>query len=167
MSVTGHRVESSWKTYSRCTEPAIKRKMSDTISKSLHPNDINSNINSDEKENQFDDEPILDLGQVELKPLTLSNIQFDGTVNDLMDHDDELDDILRALDLPGLTHANTSAGTCSEVTSYVKPNALCVKLNASNICANKAQSFASPVPFLTFNNCSNITVNYSIKWKCC
>lgn len=94
MSIVGHRAESSLKTYSGQTEPEIKRRMSDTISKTLRAETCVKEIEDKDQYAEKSSINCFDVSEVELK--VLSNSHYDYVLSDLLG--DVLNSVLRSLD---------------------------------------------------------------------
>ncbi|XP_069138812.1 uncharacterized protein KIAA1958-like [Argopecten irradians] len=139
MTVTGHRAESSLKSYTGYTEPSMKRKMSDAISSTLR---VETESKKPKSDASSPDVSNMDLSAVSFEPLSSS--QLDNLLNDL--HTDEIendafDEILKNLDVEKCTSNSQNR----------------------NLNINIAKTFENKIPFPCFNfsSCSNITVNYN------
>ena len=138
-SITGHKSETSLKTYTGYTAPNIKRKMSDTITDSLRP-EKQLKIVSDSKNKENN----IDISNSELVPL--SNSQFDNLVSDLCNDDSDFDDILKTFDTIKMINVNIPPSTAGQLP---------------NLSAAGAGSCNLPIPI--FNKCSNITINFNLR----
>lgn len=83
MIITGHRAESSFKTYSGQTEPEIKRRMSDTILKTFRAETCLNEIKEEDQPAESSNTTCFDVSEVELK--VLSNSQYDHVFTHLLD----------------------------------------------------------------------------------
>ena len=116
-SITGHKSESSLKTYTGYTAPNIKRKMSETISNTLRPEkQSNTDIEID-KEN--------DIHLINSDLVPLSNSQYDTLVSDVFSGDPDMDDIIRTIDTAQIPTKCTN--------------------NITNVSANVNTNFPMPV----------------------
>ena len=140
-SVTGHKSETSLKTYTGYTAPSIKRKMSETIFETLCPKKNKDNVSDSNKENKPVNavETDLDIENTELVPL--SDSQYDTLVSDL-----RTEDLGFNVDM---SHSQTE--TMQKISNASARNSTCT--STTNF---KAQRLPMPV----FHGCSNITVNF-------
>lgn len=149
MSVTGHKSETSLRTYSGKTCDKTKKLMSETISEktlcqamvskpSTNTENLPSNIDflclSQSSVTIETESPAHDF---DLQPL--SNSQTETLLNDLIPND-STDEILKTLEVPKHPVANQGP--------------LAVDVNSMRQC---------PLPVM--NNCNNITVNYNFYMK--
>ena len=153
MSVTGHKSESSLKTYSGKTCEKNKKFMWETISeKTLGKSSNTSNIS--EHDSLSDSIDFLVLSQsnitVEVDENTgastssassfelqaLSNSQTENVLKNLLPDNDGFDDLIKVLDIP--------------------------QQHQNNVANRSSQSLMNQLPAPFVNNCQNITINYNI-----
>lgn len=156
MSVTGHKAESSLKTYTGFTDTKTKQKMSATL----------SNVLRDGVEVKQNKLPDLDPGRFNLLPLT--NSQEDWLIQD-METDTNVDDILQSLDIPNVDNNSVVHTPSTSVNNVMmKPNNFMnmPSINFPNLQGLNLQSNASNVqsfgglPFI--QNYGHIHINYNI-----
>ena len=139
MSVTGHKCESSLKTYSGQTNRATSKTMSVKIAEKIKGTSSANTINYCEDVN------IENIDLQNLAPLT--NSQSNELMDDIQDFvqdSDNMDNILMTIDTQKMSQ------------SIVKANEVSNSNRVMNV--QKRQMANMPVPI--FNNCSNITINY-------
>ncbi|XP_062599882.1 uncharacterized protein LOC134261458 [Saccostrea cucullata] len=169
MSVTGHRAESSLKTYTGQTEPEIKRKMSESISKTLR-----SETSVLEKENSTTTSTsYFEASELKLEPIPASNSlsDIDNVLADLLNDPDDFDSILSSADFdyglqnvggPCITETNALSNLSNNSVSKTGQTTVTEHVEMSR---TSFQSIASGFPVLNLHNSSNITINYNINLK--
>lgn len=134
MTITGHKSETSLKTYTGYTGESIKRKMSDTLSDSLRVAHV-----PDKQQ-----KTVSIASNLELRPLT--NNEFSDLLDDL--NNDDFDNFLSSMPV--------------EIPVENKENVV-EKMSCKNVNYMYTASERPQMPFPIFNNCSNITINYNMK----
>jgi hypothetical protein len=127
MTVTGHKCESSLKTYAGITDENTKQVMSEKISEKIREK---CNTKKDTR-NALNDVT----SNFELLPLT--NSQEDSMLADLLNNDDGFDELLRSVEIPQTvphpsSHLNVENRTVSTLNQFPMP----VFYNCSNISIN-------------------------------
>jgi hypothetical protein len=148
MSVTGHKAESSLKTYSERTDENTKKLMSQTISEKITGEKITGGSDAD---TAFGLQPFSNFqgcGSMEdlnpdFKLLPLSNSQEDTLMRDLFDESDGVDDTLRSIPL----EQNVQVQTTAVNNIMVQP-------------ASVRSAINFPMPYL--NHCTSVTINYNV-----
>lgn len=141
MSVTGHKCESSLKTYSGKTDRATLKIMSGKIADKIKEKSCStSGLNIDKN----DSENIENIDLQNLEPLT--NSQSHALIDDLQDFvqdGDNIDDFLMTIDT-------------QQMSQHARANAV------SNKVMNVQRRQMSHMPVPIFHNCQNITINYNL-----
>ncbi|XP_062607914.1 uncharacterized protein LOC134269726 [Saccostrea cucullata] len=136
MSVTGHKAESSLKTYSGKTNENTKKVMSQIISGKISGRKATETVTSPS--------PMQDYSL-----LPLSNSQEEVLMKDLFDESDGIDDILRSIEF----EQNVQVQKTQVNTTLVQPPTL------------QSANMLVPIPGLSLTNCTSVTINYNIMQK--
>lgn len=156
MTVTGHKAETSLKTYTGYTDPEIKRKMSDTISKSVRVKGEVAGVkrkasisskNAATTTRRQDD--AYELAETVLEPLTHS--QENTLMSDLDEQfDQEFDDMIKSMDPVNVNKPVTVSN----------PQVVYQPHTWQNMSYHVSRQ--QPLPYPVLNNCTNVTVNFNI-----
>lgn len=96
MTVTGHKSESSLKTYSGITDENTKQIMSEKISERIRG----------KYENEGKNRNSLEIISPNLNLLPLTNSQEDSLMEDLLNNNDGVDELLRSIEIPQMTDSS-------------------------------------------------------------
>ena len=161
MTVTGHKAESSLKTYTGFTDQKTKKAMSHTISKSLGLDVHGSSSKTvvpPEQNNLCNDEPVLgnidflDIDNSTLEPL--SNSQFDNIMMEFNAPNDPIDAILKNLPEPSY-ELNRRQSSCDSVMNYQSNRDSVINYQSSS---HAVQSLPAPI---ISGASANVTINYN------
>lgn len=145
MSVTGHKAESSLKTYTGYTDSKTKQKMSNTLSSVLRSSDNNvQKVDTCKTEKSCEQYSSLHPACFDLLPL--SDSQEDQLISD-MKMDTNFDDIVKMLNIP----------ECQSVNPTPAVNTVKMQSTMSN-----CHSFSHFGGLPMINNYGTININYSI-----
>lgn len=148
ITVTGHKSESSLKTYSGITDPKIKRKMSETISSKLRESTTQQMETTLPQSHNCADTDF------ELKPL--SDSQFDEIMQEFENQDIDFD--LQNIDLDG-NFVNDTFNYIKSTPINNQPIQSVPLMNQTNMMNINAHQ----MPFPTIQNCSNFTINFNFQ----
>ena len=168
MSVTGHKSETSLKTYTGYTDQSIKRRMSDTISESLRtciqpkkskPDNENmgSNITTMIPAAETVD---FDTNKVTFEPL--SNAQMNEVMTELQD-DAGFEDIMKTINTRDMTPSPPKAIPQPPMQYHTQPTApqMPVQYHSQPVINQLNQNSLMNFPVPMFSGCSNVTINYN------